>query len=76
MKRVQSACLTQTLHFILDPSLEKEEAIKRVEEEVVAYKNKMESMIKVLREEKREDGTIIIEVKKKVSGYSVGKYFD
>ena len=41
MKRVKSACLMQTLHFVLDPKLTREEGIERVKKEVEDYKSLM-----------------------------------
>ncbi|MBQ6920707.1 MAG: hypothetical protein IJQ72_02260 [Bacilli bacterium] len=40
MKRIKSACLYQTVTFILDPNVTKEEALKKVESEVNNYKAK------------------------------------
>ncbi|MGM9972405.1 MAG: hypothetical protein ACI35W_08345 [Anaeroplasmataceae bacterium] len=76
MKRVQSACLLQTLHFILDPNVTKEEAIEKVKAEVAHYKANNVDNVMILREETLSDGTVILCIKKKVSGYSIGNYFN
>ena len=76
MKRIASACTCQTLHFILDPSLSEEEAKSRVKEEVRIYQETMKDKIKIVSLIKNPDGTYILELKKVVSGYPVGKYFD
>ena len=76
MKRGQSACLMQTLHYISDENLPKEEAIEKVKNEVTKYKNTSSNKVKVLSEETLGDGTILISVKKKVSGYDIGNYFN
>ncbi len=76
MKRIQSQCIFQTLHFMLDPTVSQAEAIKKVELELAHYKENAGKAIKIVYEEKLEDGSVILEVKKKVSGYSVGKYFN
>lgn len=75
MKRIASACLYQTLHFILDLNLPHEEALRRVEEEVEEYKKNASDRYQVIEEEKKEDGTFILKVKKRVSGYPIGDYF-
>ncbi len=78
MKRIKEACMLQTLSFILDPSLDPIEAKKKVLEEVMFYKisaNNGNSII-ILKEEALSDGTILLYVKKKVSGYDAGRYFN
>lgn len=76
MKRVKSACLYQTLVFILDPKVSKEEALSKVQTEVEVYKKKANSDIQILNETINEDGSVEIQIRKKVSEYSVGNYFD
>lgn len=76
MKRISSACLLQTLHFVLDPNLDEALAKDKVKQEVDKYKVDFKDSIKVVNEEYLNDGTIILSVKKKVSGYSIGNYFD
>lgn len=76
MKRVQSTCLYQTLNFILDPNVPKEDAIKKVSSELEQYKNNIGTNIQILNEIKNSDGSVTLEVRKKVSGYSIGNYFN
>ena len=76
MKRVTSACLLQILHFVLDPNLEKTLAKEKVKQEVEKYKLDFKDTAKIVKEEYLNDGTIVLSVKKKVSGYSIGNYFD
>ena len=76
MKRIASACTCQTLNFILDPTLESEEAKAKVKEEVKIYLDTMKDKIKVVSLVENPDGTYILELKKVVSGYPIGKYFD
>lgn len=76
MKRISCACLYQTLHFILDPSLEVAEAKSKVKQEVESYKMAAGDNVQILNETNNSDGTVFIEVRKKVSGYPVGRYFD
>lgn len=76
MKRVISACLYQTLHFVLDSRYSKEEALEKVEEEVKKYKNQENDKVQILEEVKYDDGSVLLKVKKKVSGYATGEYFE
>lgn len=76
MKRISSACLYQTLHFILDPGLENTEARSKVCSEVESYKAAAGSNIQILKEQNLQDGSVLLEVRKRVSGYPVGSYFD
>lgn len=76
MKRIKSACLYQTLLFVLDPNISKTEALQKVKYEVENYKAKANSNIQILRETDHLDGSIEIEIRKKVSGYPVGNYFN
>ena len=76
MKRVKAACLYQTISFILDPNVSKEEAIQKVNNEVANYKSKAGANLQILNEVHNDDGSVEIEVRKTVSGYSIGKYFN
>ena len=42
MKRIKSACITQTLHFLLKEDFDHEYAVKAVDEEVKKYKEHLE----------------------------------
>lgn len=76
MKRVQAACLYQTLVFLLDPNVDREIALKKVKWETEAYKAKASDVLQILSETVNEDGSVTIKIRKKVSGYEVGNYFD
>ncbi len=76
MKRVKAACLYQTICFILDPSVDKEIALEKVKNEVTVYKANLGTHIQILNEIINDDGSVELEVRKTVSGYSIGKYFD
>lgn len=76
MKRVKSACMYQTLSFILDPTVPVEIASEKVRYEVAKYKANAGENLQILKETHFEDGSVEIEVRKSVSGYSVGNYFD
>lgn len=42
MKRVKSACITQTLHFMLKEDVGHDYAVKLVQEEVAKYKAQLD----------------------------------
>ena len=73
MKRVTSGCLFQTLHFVLDSHYSKEEALDKVKKKLKIIK------IKILRLLVKK--CLMMEVwfwklKKRVSGYPTGEYFE
>lgn len=76
MKRIKSACLLQTVSFILDPNVSREIALRKVKDEVASYKAKAGTTLQILKETVNEDGSVDIEIRKKVSSYSIGNYFD
>ncbi|MDO4304341.1 MAG: hypothetical protein Q4D94_10535 [Bacillota bacterium] len=79
MKRVKSACITQTLHFMLKEDLGRDYAKKMVEEEVKRYKAGLDrsgTKYKILSEEVLEDGSVMIEIKKQYNSSPVGNYLD
>lgn len=79
MKRVKAACITQTLHFMLKEDAEHNYAVRMVEEEVKKYKNGLDrsgTKYKILSENKQEDGSVIMEIKKQYNTSPVGNYMD
>ena len=79
MKRVKSACITQTLHFLLKEDVGHDYAVKLVNEEVKKYKeqlNKNKTQYKILSKEVQEDDSIVIEIKKQYNTSPVGHYLD
>lgn len=79
MKRVKSACITQTLHFLLKEDVSHDYAIKLVSDEVKKYKeqlNRSRTKYKILSEETQSDGSVIIEIKKQYNTSPVGNYLD
>lgn len=79
MKRVKAACITQTLHFLLKEDLGRDYAKKLVEEEVKRYKAGLEktgTKYKILSEETKKDGSVVIEIKKQYNTSPVGNYLD
>ena len=79
MKRIQSACLSQTIHFQLKEDLEHDIAVEQVKREYENYKQLMErnrTRYKILEENEQPDGSIVIRIKKQVSQYKIGDWFD
>lgn len=79
MRRIQAACLLQTMHFLLKDDLEKEQAIKAVDEEVHHYKETLmrhQTKFQILSKTRQPDGSMILEVKKQYNTYPVGNYLD
>lgn len=79
MKRIQSACICQTLHFMLKEDLEHEFAKKIVTEEVSRYKTQLEKSNTeyiILEEKVQPDDSIIIVLKKQYNSSPVGDYLN
>ncbi len=79
MKRVQSACICQTLHFMLKDDISHEEAVSSVNAEVEKYKADLEksgSKYKILDEHRESDDSVIIKIIKQYSNCDVGDYMD
>ena len=79
MKRIKAACIGQTLHFQLKEDIGHNLAAKQVEEDVEKYKMQLErsnSRYKILYEQKQEDGSVVIEIKKQYNTSPVGTYLD
>lgn len=79
MKRIKSACITQTLHFMLKEGVGGDYAKKLVEEEVKRYKEGLDggrTKYKIVCEEVQEDGSVIMEIIKQYNTSPVGIYLD
>lgn len=79
MKRIQAACIIQTLHFMLKEGVGHDYAVALVKEEVEKYKKQLEkshTKYKILSETTQEDGSVVIEIKKQYTTSPVGNYFD
>ena len=79
MKRVKAACITQTLHFMLKEVVGHDYAVKLLEEEIARYKSGLDksgTKYRILSEEKQNDGSVIMEIKKQYNTASVGNYLD
>ncbi|MDO4339919.1 MAG: hypothetical protein Q4C91_17810 [Eubacteriales bacterium] len=79
MKRVKAACICQTLHFMLKEDLDHTSAVKLVQEEVAAYKKKLDrnqTRYKIIEETVQSDDSIIIKIIKQYNTSPVGSYLD
>lgn len=79
MKRIKAACITQTIHFLLKEGMGHSYAVKMVNEEYEKYKVKLDKSAikyKILKEEKQEEDSIIIEIKKQYNTTPVGNYIE
>lgn len=79
MKRIQAACICQTLHFMLKEDLGRDDAAKLVREEVAHYKKTLErnrTQYKILDEAEQPDGSVIIRIIKQYNSSPVGQYLD
>ena len=80
MKRIQSACLQQTLRFYnRDETLTGDDARKAVAIEVETYRRRMERnhvRHQIVSETQQEDGSVLLAVKKQYNGHDCGMYLD
>lgn len=79
MKRIQSACICQTLHFQLKEDLPHDYAVRQVQEEVEQYKktlDKNRTKYKIVEEVPQPDGSIVVKVIKQYNTSPVGSYLD
>ena len=77
MKRVQAACICQTLHFILKEDLEHSYAAKLVREDVEQYKKKLDqkqTKYRIVEETVQDDDSIIVKIIKQYNESPVGDY--
>lgn len=79
MKRIKSACLQQTIHFMLKEDLRHEDALRGVKEDVAAYKMQLErsrTRYRIDSEEEQPDGSVIVKIRKQYNSYDCGDYLD
>ena len=79
MKRVKSACICQTLHFMLKDDLGHDYAVRLVQEDVGKYKASLDrkrTKYKIVSEETQPDGSVMIKIIKQYNTCPVGDYLD
>ena len=77
MKRIQSACLEQTIRFVMKDDIPREEARQMVQAEYRHYLEQMDrnrTGYKVLEELPQADGSLIVRMKRQYNNYDVGDY--
>lgn len=77
MKRIQSACICQTLHFMLKEDMEPALAAPKIQGEVKAYKEGLlrnRTAHKILEETTQPDGSVILKLIKQYNQSPVGDY--
>lgn len=77
MKRIQAACICQTLHFQLKDGISNEYNIRAVQEEVKHYKdslNRNRTKYKIEEESTQPDGSVILKIRKQYNMSPVGDY--
>ena len=79
MKRIQSACLEQTILFSASDDLSPELAAKMVRQEVESYKlslTRKQVAYKIEAETPQPDGSVIVMLRRQYNFYSCGSYLD
>ena len=79
MKRIQAACICQTLHFTLKEDIDHDTAARMVQEEVAHYKRSLErnrTKHKIVEETVQPDDSILVKIIKQYNHSAVGNYLD
>lgn len=79
MKRIQSACICQTLHFMLKEDAEHDWAVRQVAQEVERYMQHLDRSrirYKILDQTTQPDGSVVLRVIKQYNNSPVGHYLD
>ncbi|MBE6858949.1 MAG: hypothetical protein E7498_05900 [Ruminococcus sp.] len=79
MKRIKSACICQTIHFMLKDGISNDFNKRQVLAEVENYKNSLEknkTQHKIVEETVQDDGSVIIKIIKQYNTSPVGDYLN
>ena len=79
MKRIKSACICQTIHFMLKDGISNEFSKRQVLAEVENYKKTLEknrTQHKIVEETVQDDGSVIIKIIKQYNVSPVGDYLN
>ena len=79
MKRIQSACLEQTILFSASDDLSPELATKTTRQELESYKlslTRKQVAYKIESETPQPDGSLLVMLKRQYNFYSCGAYLD
>lgn len=77
MKRIQYACLAQTIHFELKEDLPRAEAAELAKQEAASYRAGLDRRnVKYKVEEERvlPDGSVTLKIRKQYNTYPCGDY--
>ena len=75
MKKVVSACLCVTLHFVPDRHLLIKDAVNKIRLEVEEYRNSLDENQMIYDIKYNDDGSVLVYVRKKVKDIPIGPYF-
>lgn len=79
MKRIQAACLLQTVRFQSKDEVPSALSRQQIRQEYETYQAAMTrngTKFKILEETVQDDGTIIVKLKKQNNTQPIGDYFD
>lgn len=79
MKRIQAACLEQTIHFLLKDGAFSEADKQQIKKEYEAYKahlDRNKTPYKIVDEHEQPDGSLIVKIKRQNNTQPVGSYLD
>ena len=79
MKRIQSACLEQTIRFAAKDAATAAEAARLAAAEYRHYLVQLDRgrpAYKVLEEQPQKDGSLLIRIKRQYNSYDTGTYLD
>ena len=79
MKRIQSACLEQTILFSASDDLTPELPAKTTRQELESYKlslTRKQVAYKIESETPQPDGSLLVKLKRQYNFYSCGAYLD
>ncbi len=79
MKRVQAACICQTLRFLPKKGWNRSESAVLVRQEVEQYKKNLERyhiLHRIVEEQEQPDGSILVKIIRQHNASPVGNYLD
>ena len=79
MKRIQSACICQTLVFSVKEPVSREDSARQNHEEVLSYQEllkKRGTRHKILEEKELPDGSVTLKIIKQYNASDVGDYLN
>lgn len=79
MRRIKAACLEQTVQFLLKDGVPQQTAREMMEQEYAEYKENLlrsKTRYKILEEDRRPDGSLVIRIIKQYNGHDCGTYLD